>query len=107
MAYFELETSVSASGSITFTYDNPKALTIRNVGVSVKNFSPATLDPELSIELNKEIVPKVEIKGDVKVTGFIRVGPEVTLEVNGMSAIVTRNNRNEQYSRAETFLFVH
>ena len=84
VAYFELQTSVSASGSLTFSYDNPKALTIRNLGVRVSNFTPTALDPNLTIEMDKKIVTKVEIQGNVQVTGFIRVGPEVTLEVNGM-----------------------
>ena len=75
---------MSATGSISFTYDNPKALTLRDVGINVKDFKPTVSTPKLSIDLDKDIVPEISIKGEVSVMGFLRIGPEITVEVNGM-----------------------
>lgn len=75
---------MSASGSLSFSYDNPEALTLRDIGINVKDFKPAISTPKLSIELNKDIVPEISIQGSASVQGFFRIGPEIVVEVNGM-----------------------
>lgn len=84
VAYAELTSTVSATGSLSFSYDNPEALTLRDIGIEVKDFQPTVSTPKLTIDLDKDIVPEVSIKGEVSVMGFLRIGPEIVVEVNGV-----------------------
>ena len=88
VAFAELHTSVSATGSLSFSYDNPKALTLHDLGIEVKDFNTSVVAPRLTMDLDKNIVPHVSIQGKVQATGFLRIGPEIIVEVCCYKVIV-------------------
>ena len=45
-----------------------------------------------SLVLDKEIEPSIEISGGVDVTGYIRFGPEVTIEINGRNLLTFKRD---------------
>merc|ERR1712183_311013 len=85
VARLSLNANAEATGSISISYNNPNLIAIKKAHIT---FDPSNgrVTPDFSFSKNfhTNIVPKITVNAAAHVTGEVRIGPEITVEVNGI-----------------------
>lgn len=84
VALLEFDAHADADATATLTYNNDEVIAFEKAEI---NFDPETgVDASVSFKknFNKNIMKTINIQGGLTVKGVMRIGPEVTVAVNGV-----------------------
>ena len=84
VAFIDLIIDSDVSGTLNLAYNSPQTINIGNVGVSLVGGNLHKIPPDISIKSVGNIVPSVTADGYAGITGTIRMGLEMTVDVNGI-----------------------
>jgi len=84
IAKVKLDAGAQVNGTLKFEYDDPKAFTIEDINIGIKDGKPLKPTFRANFESVKQLKTTFHLVGGLSVRGQINIGPEIVVRVMGV-----------------------